>query len=359
MAFKKYAYYNKGNKFSIVESEMCGGSGNLSVAHCTLGGYSTKDTCEAAGGQWIPSSSASSSGIWEKYISPKESVADGIEIESSYAPTFNLQSVGREGSDLHQFIAWGSNGTNLLLFTYGASAVADLSSLFAADDWIYISGSGRWTGLHQVLSTGGATGILTLKTKCNLRSSALLLMDASLNGTTEVISGNGAPSLLDFQNFIDNLEDLGGRSYYFVSGAADAENNGIFSPKTVSTNGSLGVVNKITLNASSGDYTETASDLQTVTITDDSLNIHQVFYEQLSVYENVEVLQDESFELDLSDYQAQAVVYYVKAKIAEDLRDVEGREYFMRLFRKQIEKASSSRKRGPYMIQGFSGMRNY
>ena len=32
-------------------------SGNLAVAHCTLGGYTTKDTCEAAGGQWIPGSS--------------------------------------------------------------------------------------------------------------------------------------------------------------------------------------------------------------------------------------------------------------------------------------------------------------
>ena len=174
-----------------------------------------------------------------------------------------------------------------------------------------------------------------------------------------ILAGNGAPALLDFQNFIDNLEDLGGRSYYFISGAAAAQNNGIFSPKIASTNGTLSTTNKITLNAATGDYTETASDLQAVTITDDSLNIYQVFYEQLSVYENVEVLQDESFELDLSDYQAQAVVYYVKAKIAEDLRDVEGREYFMRLFRKQIEKASSSRKRGPYMIQGYSGMRNY
>ena len=64
-------------------------------------------------------------------------------------------------------------------------------------------------------------------------------------------------------------------------------------------------------------------------------------------------MDDEEFELDLTDYQAQAIVYYIKAKLAEELRDAEGREYFMRLFNKQIEKGASSRKRGPYIIRGF------
>ena len=64
-------------------------------------------------------------------------------------------------------------------------------------------------------------------------------------------------------------------------------------------------------------------------------------------------MEDEEFELDLSNYQAQAVVYYIKAKLSEELRDVEGREYFMRLFKKQIEKGASSRKRGPYIMRGF------
>ena len=70
MAFKKYSYYNKGNKIAVVESETGSSGGNLAVAHCTLGGYTTKDTCEAAGGQWIPSSSNISTEHFEKYISP-------------------------------------------------------------------------------------------------------------------------------------------------------------------------------------------------------------------------------------------------------------------------------------------------
>tara|TARA_R100000808_G_C2151807_1_gene160964 strand:- start:1251 stop:2321 length:1071 start_codon:yes stop_codon:yes gene_type:complete len=356
MAFKKYAYYNKGNKFSIVESEMSGGSGNLAVAHCTLSGYSTKDTCEAAGGQWIPSSSASSSGIWEKYISPKESVADGIEIEYSYAPTFNIQSTGTEGSDFHRFLGWGSDGTNLLLFTFsGASSVVDLSSLFAADDWIYIEGSGRWSGLHQVKSTGSASGVLTLKTRCNLKPSHISVV-GTFEADDETFIGDNAAAIVDIETFKDVINSNRVSPYIFIDLAANGNNHGLFSLTTNETSGKITLNKKFSID-SDGDYTETAA--ACADSGNDTVSIYNVFQENISVYESVEVLEDESFKLDLSDYQAQAVVYYVKAKIAEDLRDVEGREYFMRLFRKQIEKASSSRKRGPYMVQGYSGMRNY
>ena len=90
MAYKKYAYYNRGNKVAIVEKESSSSSGNLAVAHCTISGYDTKDTCEAAGGQWIPSSSGIGSDAYDKYISPKESVSDGLEIEFTYNPGNSL-----------------------------------------------------------------------------------------------------------------------------------------------------------------------------------------------------------------------------------------------------------------------------
>ena len=67
----------------------------------------------------------------------------------------------------------------------------------------------------------------------------------------------------------------------------------------------------------------------------------------------------ESFELDLTRYQCNAVVYYVKAKMAEDLRDIDGKEYYMREFKKCVEKERSGRKRGPYIMQGSSVMKNY
>jgi len=347
MAFKRYAYFNKGNKFAIVESEMSSTGGNTAVAHCTLGGYSTKDTCEAAGGQWIPSSTGSNSGAIEKYVSPRESVSDGIEIEYSYAPTFNLQSAGQNETDLHLFIGWGSDGTNLLLFTYATSDVKDLSSLFAADDWIYIKGSGRWSGLHQVKSAGSATGILTLKTRCNLKPSKITVT-SNFTDTLHITAIN-TPNRTIINGFTDAQEYLS-QPYIFVENAVDASNNGVFSVNKGVSNTDIKLTDKITISLV-GDYTSTAASISNES--SDEINIYNVFYEQMNVYEGIEVLQDESFELDLTEYQAQAVVYYLKAKLAEDMRDMEAREYFIKLFNKQMEKGSSSKKRGPYIAQGI------
>ena len=81
------------------------------------------------------------------------------------------------------------------------------------------------------------------------------------------------------------------------------------------------------------------------------------FEETVTLYYGVDVFIDESFELDLTRYQANAVVYYLKAKLAEDAGDAENREYFLREFKKQLEKGVSALKRGPYIIQGFKEMR--
>jgi hypothetical protein len=79
--------------------------------------------------------------------------------------------------------------------------------------------------------------------------------------------------------------------------------------------------------------------------------------ESVTAYTDVSVLQDETFELDISRYQANALVYYLKAKLAEDGGDIEMREFFMREFKRQLEKSTSALKRGPYIIQGFKEMR--
>ena len=176
MAAKYYAYYLKGNKLAVIQ----------------------RDTTDI------------SSSDYAKFKSPTEFVANGLEIEYSYAPTFNLQSTGTEGSDFHRFIGWGSNGTNLLLFTYGISDVADLSSLFSADDWIYISGSGRWSGLHQVKSVGSATGILILKTKCNLKPS--VLTDIVVDIASQGVNGDAAAQKMDIEAFKD-AQDYRGTPY--------------------------------------------------------------------------------------------------------------------------------------------------
>ena len=68
-----------------------------------------------------------------------------------------------------------------------------------------------------------------------------------------------------------------------------------------------------------------------------------LFEETPTLYYDVSVLQDESFELDLPLYLQKALVYYLKAKMAEDSGNLELREFNMREFKKMIEKYENSR----------------
>ena len=81
------------------------------------------------------------------------------------------------------------------------------------------------------------------------------------------------------------------------------------------------------------------------------------FEETVTLYYNVDVLNDEADELDIPRYLANAVVYYVRAKYAEDVGELDMKEYFMREFRRITEKHQSAKKKGTYRVQGFSLMR--
>ena len=61
-------------------------------------------------------------------------------------------------------------------------------------------------------------------------------------------------------------------------------------------------------------------------------------------------ITDESDIIDLPSYLTKALVYYVKAKIQEDIGQMELREYFMAEFRKQLERHESSKVAGPRRI---------
>jgi hypothetical protein len=344
---RKYAYYIKGNKVAIIEE-------GLGAGVCSLSGYNTQTTCEDAGGTWTENASGTGEG---EYRSPIQTITGGLEIQYAYSPTFNLQSTGTEGTDFHRFIGWGSNGTELILFTFsGASTVVNLSSLFAADDWIYISGSGRWSGLHQVKSTGGTTGILTLKTKCNLKPSTITVT-GTFEADDETFIGDSSAHIVDIETFKDILNSRRSNPYIFITDAAHGSNSGLFSLTSNDTSGKITLNKKISIDTD-GDYTSTAA--SAVDGGNDEVTIYNAFSEQISVYEGVEVMSGESvetFELDISRYQANAIVYYLKAKMAEDAGDIDKREFFLREFKRQLEKGTGALKRGPYIVQGFKEMR--
>ena len=54
--------------------------------------------------------------------------------------------------------------------------------------------------------------------------------------------------------------------------------------------------------------------------------------------------------MDLPNYLQKALVYYVKAKLAEDAGEFKLREYAMREFKKMIEKYDSSKISGLRMM---------
>ena len=90
-----------------------------------------------------------------------------------------------------------------------------------------------------------------------------------------------------------------------------------------------------------------------VTTTKVSASTNETLFEEtVTMYYDVSAMEDESYELDLPRYQANAVVYYLKARLAEDMGELQMKEYFMREFKRSIEKFDSSQKTGIHQIQG-------
>ena len=80
--------------------------------------------------------------------------------------------------------------------------------------------------------------------------------------------------------------------------------------------------------------------------------------ESVTAYTDINPLEDETDTIDLPEYLAKGLVYYVQGKLAEDQGDIERKEYFMREFRRILEKHESSKIRGPrMMIPGGHGIR--
>ena len=67
---------------------------------------------------------------------------------------------------------------------------------------------------------------------------------------------------------------------------------------------------------------------------------------------------DESDEVNVEPYLAKALVYYIKARLAEDTMEIELKEYFMKEFRKMIEKKESGKFNGyRHAVAGLHAIR--
>ena len=381
MAYKKYAYYNKGNRVGIVEQSSSSSSGNLAVAHCTISGYTTKDTCEAAGGQWIPSSSGIGSDAYDKYVSPTESVTDGIEIEYTYAPTYRVY---RESTiDVNKFYVNGwtviggyltflrshalAQNANWTASPYNAVASATSGEGDTGGrslDYIFVKGSSRWNGLHRV-QTAGTLGQLITYTKVSGENLPYWESKQIEFSTSETIFDRGSGLYL--------ADYFSSGDYLWISGETDegtGQNSGLFSVKdvtrsTTAASSTVELDKKYYINVSNNSATselgsEGSADAVLANDSAESdINIYKANREHCYLLTDVDVLNDENDEIDLTSYQSKAIVYYLRATAAEDALNIEMREYYMRLFKKQLEKERSARKRGPYIAMGNSNMRTF
>lgn len=167
--------------------------------------------------------------------------------------------------------------------------------------------------------------------------------------STLKITGDSAS---DDKPAIDNIfgTDSSADQYMVATALADSHNKQIL--KVARTDeGELTV--SIEIGFTQGKWTET----NPATIsdeTDEDCTIYKVIKDNLIVYPNnaISVMKDETFELDLTRYQANAVILYMRSKLAEEMGNIELYEYYTAKFTKQLEKASGSRKYGPHIVQG-------
>jgi len=362
MAFKKYGYYIKGNKIAVVEQADSTASGTLAVAHCTIGGYSTKDTCEAAGGQWIPGSSGSTTNYGE-YMSPTETVTDGLEIQYAYSPTYTFPDIQVRGDTLANHTKFFLNGWTVVDGYLTLLSTAKHWSLFTGvdvNDNIYIGNSERWNGLHKIQEIETYLGSApikhsAIKTYTKVTDNVTYVYDSDVNwnaDTTNTISDFSSSSSLTTA-FIDNITT----PYLWISADSSSANVGLFSGWTYSGT-TLDLSSATRYHRPYDEVAETEATVSLVSDTNEDIYIYKAYHDPSMYFiTDVAVMEDETFELDITRYQANAVVYYLKAKVAEDMGDLEKREFFFREFKRQVEKGNSAYKSGPYIVQGFKEMR--
>ena len=343
---KEYAWYLEGNKIAIVEKDV-----NFD---------NNVDSKEFGPG--------TSRQLWK---SPQTAITDGLEIKYTYSPTWRLNTYSTTQKNKFYVNGWTViDGYLTFIRSHEASLPSWDSSPYSAigdNEHIYVSGSDRWNGLHKVKS-GGTVGNLQTFTRINT-SIATVLGSSNIDIYGEGTGGASSTQTKIIANdssnlWLNNIFTTG--NYILLYGSAVAKNNGIWQVSGVqddsSAESSSGIYVTNRLFCYDGDNTLSTEGIDTTPdttlATDESVNMYQVYRDFCSIQADITSMQDESFDLDLPSYLQKALVYYVKAKVAEDSGELKLREYAMREFKKMVEKYETSRISGPRMVfPGAHGIR--
>jgi hypothetical protein len=322
---KEYIYQIKGNKLSLTEKD-----------------YNTSDGLNYSyvdgAGLDIPSGST-------LLKSPLSDVNDGLELEYAYSPEYQLPALQPDVN------AWGLAGWTIvdgyLTFLSSASTwPSGSTAAIAANEYIYIGNSSRWTGLHKVQETQSASDSHGgIKTYTKVNQSIKYFTDSSVDFAINETIAN-----ID-TGFGELFTSSTAVPYIWISGSDGANNNnGLFSNWSFDTT---------TLDLSSATWhfapTDDLFNISSIaaTIVADGSNViyvREAFYDPSYVVSDLDILSDESDTVDLPLYLNKALVYYIKARMQEDAGQIELKEYFMKQFHKILEKHESSKVAGPRKI---------
>ena len=307
MAVKQYGYYMKGNKIALVEKDS---SFDNDVTSKEYGPGSDR-------AQWK---------------SPKSSVHDGLEIQYTYAPTYNIEDTADVSSSIGNYY---SDEGNLVITsrTVVLSAFADGADGDGTDVTVTSADHGFSNGDSVIITgTSNYNGTYTIDA---VTADTFDIEDSFNTGET-----TGSATTLATLNV--NYGNLGGYNIsdgsYIVLENADRF-NGLHKTITKDAHNG-GTNNKIKLETK---YYGSSSLSELSGIGD--------------LYYNVSPFIDESFDVDLPDYLCKAIVWYLKARQSDDQRDIEGYEYYMARFRKQIEEFKAIRHPGHKMVSSFWHLR--
>jgi hypothetical protein len=341
---KQYAYFIKGSKVAIVEKDT---SFDNDVNSRDYGPGSDR-------AQWK---------------SPLADIAKGLEIEYTYAPTYTLTNAANDINTQYYYNGW-TIIDGYLCFVRGAPIAYGVANWLtnavvtgsAGDtggqtlDYFLVSGSARWNGIHRVQTAGGAYGtagggILKTYTKANGIFPYFKDVDLDISETDETIYDGGTDSI----ELADSGFAVG--DFIHISGFdSNATNNGVFTISAVTTS-ATSASSKLTVDkryympvgnteTPGTEISETAVFANEVDNNDVGVTIAKIQHEVGLIRSNVNVLNDESDEIPVPPYLERAIVDYLKARIAEDQGELEMKEYYLREFRKKVEKHESSKMRG-------------
>ena len=291
---KQYGYYLEGNKVAIVEKDT---SFDNNVASKEFGPGVARQS-------------------WK---SPLTAVSDGLEIKYAYSPEYFIEetndistTIGNYMSD-DGYLVVTTRTVTLTAFANGTDGDASDVTVtcanhgFSNGDSVIVSGTTNYNGTYTIDQV--ATDTFDIEVSFNAGETA--------GSSTTLATLNINYGSLSGYNITDG-------SYIVLKGADKF--NGLH--KTITKDAHNGVTNgKIKLE----------------TRYSGSTSLSSVFSSSASLYYNLNVLNDEADLIDLPPYLTKALIYYVKAKLAEDAGNFEVKQYMEREFRRMVEKYENTR----------------